>query len=196
MRQKEDGVRVLMVRGLNGSCVIVATNSAWVTTDIGAVTDEADDIGLDTPTHADEGIAFLWEGSVSLTAEFNGDGYDVPESTYSGSVRAVRDGQELAELLAMEPPDDPAAALTKGVMPGVVACSFKAGVKRPDVEELIECFAGVTIMAFYDEADGQPGWARFSVPGGQEREFIQYASDDVIVHKAWYPSADNETGAI
>lgn len=92
--------RAMIAKGIGGTEVILATDGPWIASDVENINDCNLDVGLcslpDTP-----GL-YLFTGTAKTYV--SGPNYE-PETDWSGCVRPVKP-EEVAELLAMEPPEE------------------------------------------------------------------------------------------
>jgi len=98
--EKEEA-KALIAVGATGGCVVITTNSEWLTTEMNAVGScSADDLGIDY-SDCDAGL-YLWEGTLKTV---NSGPWDCPEpeTEIIGKVREVQ-VSELPSLLNMSPP--------------------------------------------------------------------------------------------
>jgi hypothetical protein len=100
MRKQSDTERALIVCGLRGACVVVATDGPWIANDVENISDGAEDIGLDA-LPSEPGV-YLWEGIGESVAHESLTAREV-ETEYTGSLRNVHP-DELPALLEMRPP--------------------------------------------------------------------------------------------
>ena len=100
-------IRALLAHSMNGTTVVLATDSDWIANDVQDISAYTDDIGLESPDAGQEAGFFLWEGEGRLVANHVGEGvYDLPEPEYRGTLRRVS-GAEAEVLLNMAPPEPP-----------------------------------------------------------------------------------------
>lgn len=98
--------RILIAQSLARSGNVIATDSAWVAMEVDAISSYTDDLGILTPEEnkSDPGI-YLWEGTLEASFSQTFEGGCEPDGTeYTGTLRPIRP-EELAELLAMSPPE-------------------------------------------------------------------------------------------
>lgn len=84
---------------MTNSGYVVSTDSDWVQQEVGDVSADCDDLGIDLGGNG-PGV-YLWEGTLRGVGSMD-DGY---ETVYSGSLREVEPG-ELLDLVAMSPPEE------------------------------------------------------------------------------------------
>lgn len=103
---------VIAISMQHGVAVVVATDSTWVASEVDAISAYTDDIGILEPKEYDNDPGlYLWEGTLKTVTHGGYDGYE-PETEYTGTLfRPVYLG-EMAELLAMCPPDEPTEEAT------------------------------------------------------------------------------------
>lgn len=97
--------RVLIARGSNGTEVILATDGPWVASEIDNINDRCEEtIGEGWADKQPPGL-YLLELTAEVDSYHVGDGAYEPETQWDGTCRPVKP-EELAELLAMKPPEE------------------------------------------------------------------------------------------
>ena len=100
--KKEKPERALLARGLNGTIIVIATDSWGLTIDIECVGSDADaDLGIVEAKECPTTGLYLWEGGWHKEMGRSLDG-DEPYTAYVGKVRPTT-REELPVLLAMQP---------------------------------------------------------------------------------------------
>jgi hypothetical protein len=99
---EKEKARILLARGLAGTCIVVATDSAWVQCEVDAISDGAVDLGIDEP---EEAGLWLWTGELKLECYTSFDNGYEPETEYV--MASLERAENQPELFKMQPPPDP-----------------------------------------------------------------------------------------
>lgn len=104
MPQTEQARMVIAISMQHPIAVVVATDSAWVATEVDAISAYTDDIGiLDPKDYDNDPGLYLWEGTLKWVVS-GPPGEDEGETEYAGTLRKIEPA-EMESLLEMNPPE-------------------------------------------------------------------------------------------